>query len=211
LRRTRAKTTSNPWAIALAFVNGIEIRTPREKVIEDRAYSGTYHTMVKCRDGKSMVRDEVRVTKTKNGKRITYYLWERPIAIKEGDILTLGRKWTPDEFTINPNRAWNILHEFGRTLWLNNIPRKVRIGFSKTGWGPACWYISEPYPLRVNLKAKRILNNIDLSPYYRKLVLARTDWNIKYWMEVCKGFGPLPTEIMDKVNMKLMRAKLNAT
>lgn len=77
---------------------------------------------------------------------------------------------------------------------------------SNEGWGPT----KEPYPLKVDLKTKKIINPIPVDKYVKSLLRAQSEYSIEYWMSLCDDLGILTEELKAKVDAKLIARKMAA-
>jgi hypothetical protein len=201
---SRKKTTTKSiTAVIEAFKKGKKLRTPCIKSKGPPWWSqhGWYIT-----EG---IRDEVKV----EGKKITYYLWGNPIAIKENNILTLDNCGIPTQLT--GSRLSSIYYTF--FPWSGwEGPVLNQIGITGKGWCyystlyGTIWHRMEDYPLQIKLKMRKIITPVDKEVYYLKLIRARCEYRIKKWHQACKHFGPIPERIKDKIDLKLMKIKLEA-
>lgn len=180
------RTGKDAAAVIEAFKEGRELRT--KKVIGDN-HSPWYRT------GRSGIRDMVK----REGDALVYYLWGSAIATIEGDILTLDNCGYETRTTTD---------RLNRIFW-RCCPDARADGYTSTeGWRLHYFTKLIPYPLMVNLRTQKVLNQIDLDEQYRHLLRMRSAYKIRETRDVLRKYGPIPAEIEDKVLGKLMAITL---
>lgn len=142
------------------------------------------------------IRDQVKVY----DDRVEYLLWNSPIAVRSGNVLTLNNCGYETNLTrdrmgdiVGALKAWTCMSD--RVPWI-----------SRGSWGYAT-NVEIPFPLRINIRKgepfkREILKHKDL--LVSKLLKSRVEWRFKYVYRVCEAWGLLNNMNSDELNARLV-------
>lgn len=142
------------------------------------------------------IRDQVKVYPD----RVEYLLWDSPIAVRSGNILTLNN--CGYETNLTRDRMGDITGGLKNWTWRNE--RVPWVG--KANWGYSN-NIDLPFPLKINiLKGEPFKREVLKHKEFliSKLMKSRAEWRFRYIYKICEEWGLQKNVNDDELNAKLV-------